>query len=298
MSWRLSKCCVQDFKRTLNLLEIHQNKNLFLRCSMVENPWAKPRKSFHISHFQSNCEIFENRSRLVELNFSKHQIDLTWKNSWWWSPKFKIKQDNLFLNKNAAINFWTSISIGSNICITCITFIYASFCKIFAKQEISICTIIWLHLHLQYHAGENPCITSICITSTYICICIFLEDICKTGNFHLHHPLATFTCPCWGKLIHNKHIHLHLHPHEGHLHYKHLHLHLHPHERHLHYKKFSFAPSYGCFHVCISKKDFCIRYSMNKHLHLHLHLHPHEGHLYNKIFIRTITRLRSYLHIQ
>ena len=113
---------------------------------------------------------------------------------------------------------------------------------------------------------------------------IFLEDICKTRNFHLHHHLAAFTstCPCWGKSIHHKHIHLHLHPHEG----------------HLHYKKFSFAPSYGCIHVCISNKDFCIRHFMNKHLHLHLHLHPHEGHLHNKIFIRTITRLRSCLHIQ
>ena len=124
-------------KGTLNLLEIHQNKNLFSQCSMVENSWAKPRKNFHISHFQSNCEIFENRFRLVELNFLKHQLDLTRKNSWWWSPKFKIKQDNLFLNKNAAINFWTSMSIGSNICITCITFTYTSFCKTFAKQKFS-----------------------------------------------------------------------------------------------------------------------------------------------------------------
>ena len=113
-------------------------------------------------------------------------------------------------------------------------------------------------------------------------ICIFLEDICKTRNFHLHHPLATSTCPCWGKSIHHKHIHLHLHPYEG----------------HLHYKKFSFAPSYGCIHVCISDKDFCIRHSMNKHLHLHSHSHPHEGHLHNKIFIRTNSRLLSCLHIQ
>ena len=84
-------------------------------------------------------------------------------------------------------------------------------------------------------------------------ICIFLEDICKTRNFHLHHHLVAFTStyPSWGKPIHHKHIHLHLHPHEG----------------HLHYKKFSFAPSYGCIHVCISNKDFCIRHSMNKHLH-------------------------------
>ena len=151
------------------------------------------------------------------------------------------------------------MSIGSNICITCITSTYASFCKIFTKQEISICTVIWLHLHLYIHAGANPCI----------------------------------------KHIHHKHIHLHLQPHEGHLHYKHIHLHLHSHERHLHYKKFSFALSYSCIHVCISNKDFCIRHSINKHLHLHLHLHPYEGrHLHNKIFIRTITRLRSCLHIQ
>ena len=150
------------------------------------------------------------------------------------------------------------MSIGSNICITCITFTYASFSKIFAKQEFSICTN-W-----------------VAFTSTY---------------------------PCWGKFmhhkhIHHKHIHLHLHPREGHLHYKHIHLHLHPHKGHLHYNKFSFALSYGCIHVCISDKDFCTRHSMNKHLHPHLHLHPHEGHLHNKTFIRTITRLRSCLHIQ
>ena len=95
----------------------------------------------------------------------------------------------------------------------------------------------------------------------------------------------TSTYPCRGKPIHNKHIHSHLHPHEGHLHYK-----------YLHSKKSSFALSYGCIHVCISNKDFCIRHSMNKHLHLHLH--PHEGHLHNKILIRTISRLRSCLHIQ
>ena len=182
----------------MNLFEIHQNKNLFLRCLMVENSWAKSRKNFHTSHFPSNCEIFENRSKLIELNLSKHQIDLTRKNSWWWSPKFKIKQNNLFLNKNAAMNFWTSMSIGSNICITCITFAYASSWKTLAN------------------------------------------------------------------------------------------------------KRFSFAPSYGCIHVCISDKDFCIRHSMNKHLHLHLHLHlhPHEGHLHNKIFICTIIWLHSCLHIQ
>ena len=186
-------------------------------------------------------------------------------------------------------------------------------------------------------------------------ICIFLQDICKTRNFHLHNHLVAFTSlyPCWGKFMHHKHIHykqihlhlhprerhlhykhihLHLHPHKGHLHYKkylfvlsygyihvcisnkdvctrhsmnkhlYLHLHLHPHEGHLHYKKFSFAPSYGCIHVCISDKKNCIRHSMNKHkhlhLHLHLHLHPYEEHLHNKILIRTITRLRSCLHIQ
>ena len=84
-------------------------------------------------------------------------------------------------------------------------------------------------------------------------ICIFLQDICKTNNFHLHHYLVAFTSTisCWGKSMHHKHIHSHLHPHEG----------------HLHYKKFSFTPSYGCIHVCISNKDFCIRHSMNKHLH-------------------------------
>ena len=149
---------------------------------MVENSWAKPRKSFHTSHFPSNCEIFENRSKLVELNLSKHQIDLTRKNSWWWSPKFKIKQDNLFLNKNPAMNFWSPMSIVSNICITCITF------------------------------------------SIYI----FLQDICKTRNFHLHHHLVAFTSTisCWGKFMHHKHIH-----------HKHIHLHLHPHKGHLHSKK-------------------------------------------------------------
>ena len=104
------------------------------------------------------------------------------------------------MNKNAAINFWTSMSIVSNICITCITFAYASFYKIFAKQEISICTIIWLHLHPQYHAGANPCITSIYVTSIYIRICLRVKDICIT--------------------------------------------------------RFSFAPSQGCDHVCISNKDF------------------------------------------
>ena len=153
-------------------------------------------KSFHTSHFPSNCEIFENRSKLVELNFLKHQIDLTWKNSWWWSLKFKVKQDNLFLNKKCCNEF-------------------LNFHEYWFK-----------HLHHMHN----------------IRICIFLEDICKIRNFHLHHHLVAFTsiCPCWGKHLHHKHIHLHLHPHEG----------------HLHYKKFSFALSYGCLHVCISDKDF------------------------------------------
>ena len=89
-------------------------------------------------------------------------------------------------------------------------------------------------------------------------ICNFLQDICKTRNFHLHHHLVAFTSTisCWGKSMHHKHIR-----------HKHIHSHLHQHEGHLHYKKFSFAPSYGCIHVCISNKDFCIRHSMNKHLH-------------------------------
>ena len=99
------------------------------------------------------------------------------------------------MNKNAAINFWTSMSIGSNICITYVTFAYASSWKTFAKQDIFICTIIWLHLHLHIHVGANPY-----IISTYICICIRMKDICIT--------------------------------------------------------RFSFAPSQGCDHVCISNKDF------------------------------------------
>ena len=39
-----------------------------------------------------------------------------------------------------------------------------------------------------------------------ICICIFLEDICKIRNFHLHHHLVafTFTISCWGKSMHHK----------------------------------------------------------------------------------------------
>ena len=123
---------------------------------------------------------------------------------------------------------------------------------------------------------------------------------CKTRIFHLHHHWVAFTStyPCWGKPIHHKHIHLHLHPHEGHLHYKYIHLHLHPHKRALAFQEVFIctAPSHGCIHVCIFNKDFCIRHSMNKYLHLHLH--PHEGHLHNKISIRIITRLRSYLYIQ
>ena len=87
-------------------------------------------------------------------------------------------------------------------------------------------------------------------------ICIFLEDICKIKNFH-YLAVFTSTCSCWGKHIYHKHIHLHLHSHEG----------------HLHYKKFSFAPSYGCIHVCIFDKKNCIRHSMNKYLHLHLQYH-------------------------
>ena len=208
---------------------------------MVENSWAKPRKSFHISHFQSNYEIFENRSRLVELNFSKHQIDLTRKNSWWWSPKFKIKQDNLFLNKNAVMNFWTSMSIGSNICIMCITFVYASSCKTFAKQEIFICTIIWLHLHLHIHAGANPY-----ITSTYICICIRIKGTCITRSFHLHHHMAAFMSAYpirifaldipWTNIYIYIRICIRV--------------------KDICITRFSFAPSQGCDHVCISNKDF------------------------------------------
>ena len=144
-------------------LKFTKTKISFLRCSMVESSWAKPRKSFHISHFQSNCEIFGNRSRLIELNFSKHQIDLTRKNSWWWSPKFKIKQDNLLFEQkccNEFLNF----------------------------QEY------WFK-HLPHMRN--------------IRICIFLQDICKTNNFHLHHHLVAFTSTisCWGKSMHHKHIH-------------------------------------------------------------------------------------------
>ena len=208
------------------------------------NSWAKVRKSFHISHFQSTCEIFENRSRLVELNFSKYQIDLTRKNSWWWSLKFKIKQDNLFFEQKCCNEF-------------------LNFHEYWFK-----------HLHHMHN----------------IHIRIFLEDICKTRNFHLHHHLAAFTstCPCWGKSIHHKHIHLHLHPHEGHLHYK-----------YLHSKKSSFALSHmDAFMSAYPKRIFALDIPWTKHLHLHLHLHPHEGHLHNKIFICTIIRLRSCMHIQ
>ena len=134
------------------------------------------------------------------------------------------------------------MSIGSNICIACITFAYVSSCKIFAKQEFSICTIIGLHLHLHIHAGANPY-----ITSTYICI--LMKDICITS-----------TC------IPKKNLHLRYH--------------------------------IAAFMSAYPIRIFCIRHSMNKHLHMHLHLHPHEGHLHNKILIRIIIRLRSYLHIQ
>ena len=158
------------------------------------------------------------------------------------------------------MNFWTSMSIGSNICITCITFTYASFCKIFAKQTISICTIIWLHLHPQYHAGANPCITSIyitstyiciciimkdtCITSTYICICILMKDTCITRSFHLHHHMAAFMSAYPIRIFAldipwiNIYIYICIHM------------------KDICIIRFSFAPSQGCDHVCISNKDF------------------------------------------
>ena len=237
------KMLCSGFKRTLNLVEIHQNKNLFLRCSMIETSWAKPRKSFHISHFQSNCEIFGNRSRLIELNFSKHQIDLTRKNSWWWSPKFKIKQDNLFLNKNATINFWTSLSIGSNIYIT-YTYTYIRICihiKDICKKEIFSCIILWLHLHA--HTAANPY-----ITSTYICICICMKDTCITRSFHLHHHMAAFMSAypirifaldiLWTNIYICTYICICIRI------------------KDICITRFSFAPSQGCDHVCISNKDF------------------------------------------
>ena len=179
----------------MNLFEIHQNKNLFTVLNGREL-MSQAKKKLSYIHFQSNYEIFGNRSRLIELNFLKHQIDLTRKNSWWWSPKFKIKQDNLLFEQKCCNKF------------------------------LNIHEYWFKRLHHMHN----------------IRICIFLEDICKIKNFHLHHHLVAFTstCLCWGKPIHHKYIHLHLHPHEG----------------HLHYKKFSFAPSYSYLHVCISDKDF------------------------------------------
>ena len=132
------------------------------------------------------------------------------------------------------------MSIGSNICIACITFAYASSWKAFAKQEIFICIILWLHLHA--HAAANPY-----ITSTYICICIRIKGTCIMRSFHLHHHMAAFMS----------------------------------------------AYSIRIFALDISRTNM-----HHRHLHLHSHLHPHEGHLHNKIFIHTITRLRSCLHIR
>ena len=71
----------------------------------------------------------------------------------------KLNKIIYFLRKNAAMNFWFTINVGSNICITIITFAYESSWKTFAKEKIFVCIIIWLHLHV--HAGANPCITSI-----------------------------------------------------------------------------------------------------------------------------------------
>ena len=117
------------------------------------------------------------------------------------------------------------------------------------NKNFFICIINWLHLHLHVHAGANPCIASIknwhmhfperhlhhkkfLVTPSYGCIhvCIFYNDFCTrhSKNKHLHHM----------------HIHSHLHPQEGHLHNKN--------------KFFSFAPSYGCIHVCIFNKDFAL----------------------------------------
>ena len=116
----------------------------------------------------------------------------------------------------------------------CITFAYASFWKTFAKQEIFICIINWLHLHLHVHAGANPCIASIknshmhlserhlhhkkfSVAPSYGCIhiCIFYKDFCTrhSKNKHFHHM----------------HIHSHLHRQEGHLHNKNKFFHLHHH---------------------------------------------------------------------
>ena len=257
---------------------------------MVENSWAKPRKSFHISHFPSNCEIFENRSRLVELNFLKHQIDLTGRIPDDDHQNSRLNKIICFLNKNAAMNFWTSMSISSNICITCITFAYAFFCKIFAKLEFSICTIIRLHLHLHIHAGANSY-----ITSTYICICI--KNTCITRNFHLHHHMAAFMSGYPIRIFAldipwtNIYIHIRICIRIKDICITSTCIPKKKKNLHLRYHIAAFMSAYPI-------RIFCIRHSMNKYLHPHLHLYPHEGHLHNKTFIRTITRLRSCLHIQ
>ena len=87
------------------------------------------------------------------------------------------------MNKNVAMNFWFPISVGSNIYLMCITFAYASFWKTFAKQEIFICIIIWLHLHI--HAGANRCITSIKNSHMYLLI------------RHLHHKKFSICTIIW-----------------------------------------------------------------------------------------------------
>ena len=134
------------------------------------------------------------------------------------------------------------MSVGSNISITCITFAYVSFWKTFAKQEIFICIILWLHLHA--HVAANPY-----ITSTYICICIRMKDICITRSFHLYHHMTAFMSaysirifaidiPSTNIYITNTYICICIRM------------------KDICITKFSFAPSQGCNHVCISNKDF------------------------------------------
>ena len=131
------------------------------------------------------------------------------------------------------------MSIGSNICITCITFAYASSCKTFSKQEIFICIILWLHLHA--HAGANPY-----ITSTYICICIRMKGTCITRSFHLHHHtvafMSSYSIRIFALAIPWTNIYIYIR--------------ICIRMKDICITWFSFAPSQGCDHVCISNKDF------------------------------------------
>ena len=123
------------------------------------------------------------------------------------------------------------------------------------NKKFFICIILWPHLHA--HAAANPYITSI-----YICICIRMKGTCITRSFHLHHHMAAFmsayTVRIFALDIPWTNIYIYIR--------------ICIRIKNICITKFSFAPSQGCDHVCISNKDFASSIAGEYHFEILTHV--------------------------